>query len=78
MVTAARTLSQVAVHMGVAFATMYAVTGSAAFGGLAAVLEPICNVVVMPLHDKLWEWIGEHLARRQRAASPAGTGAQAA
>lgn len=57
MVTAAKTVSQVAVHMGVAFATMYVVTGSMAFGGLAAILEPICNVIVMPLHDRLWKSI---------------------
>ncbi|GAB3542444.1 hypothetical protein GCM10027343_14430 [Noviherbaspirillum agri] len=57
MVTAAKTTSQIAVHMGVAFATMYVVTGSVAFGGLAAILEPICNVIVMPLHEKLWERI---------------------
>jgi len=57
MVTAAKTTSQILVHMGVAFATMYIVTGSVAFGGLAAVLEPICNVIVMPIHERLWERI---------------------
>jgi uncharacterized membrane protein len=61
MVTAARTASQIGVHMGVAFATMYVVTGSMAFGGLAAVLEPLINVIVMPLHDKLWERIRERV-----------------
>lgn len=61
MVTAAKTTSQIAVHMGVAFATMYVITGSVAFGGLAAILEPICNVIVMPLHEKLWERIRARL-----------------
>ena len=40
--------------MAVAFAVTYSFTGSLAVGGLAAVVEPICNVTLMPLHDKLW------------------------
>jgi uncharacterized membrane protein len=42
-------------HMGVAFSVMYWATGSMAFGGLLAVVEPICNVIVLPFHDQLWE-----------------------
>jgi uncharacterized membrane protein len=61
MVTAARTASQIGVHMGVAFATLYLLTGSMTFGGIAAVVEPICNVIIMPLHDKLWEHIRERV-----------------
>jgi uncharacterized membrane protein len=26
-----------------------------AFGGMAALLEPVCNVILMPLHDRLWD-----------------------
>jgi len=48
-------VSQTAMHAGVAFFVLYFATGSVAFGGMAAVLEPICNVVLMPLHDKLWD-----------------------
>ncbi|KRB94188.1 DUF2061 domain-containing protein [Noviherbaspirillum sp. Root189] len=75
MVTAARTVSQIVVHMAVAFVTLYVVTGSIAFGGLAAILEPICNVIVLPLHDKLWERIrkrvdeGEANAQRSSPAA---------
>jgi uncharacterized membrane protein len=47
--------SLTAMHMGVAFGVLYCATGSVAFGGLAAVLEPVCNVVLMPLHDRVWE-----------------------
>lgn len=54
MVTAARTSSQIATHMGIAFILMYALSGSASFGGLAAVLEPVCNVVLLPVHARLW------------------------
>jgi uncharacterized membrane protein len=48
-------LSLSAMHMGVAFGVLYWATGSLAFGGLAAVLEPVCNVVLMPLHDRVWD-----------------------
>jgi uncharacterized membrane protein len=34
---------------------IYVATGSAAFGGLAAVLEPIANVMLMPMHDRVWD-----------------------
>jgi uncharacterized membrane protein len=47
--------SLTAMHMGVAFGVLYWATGSVAFGGLAAVLEPVCNVVLMPLHDRVWD-----------------------
>ncbi len=57
MVTAAKTTSQIGMHMGVAFGIMYVCTGSIALGGVAAVLEPIVNVTLLPLHDKLWERI---------------------
>ncbi|MBP6020423.1 MAG: DUF2061 domain-containing protein [Burkholderiaceae bacterium] len=46
--------SQLCLHMSVAFIVTYAFTGSFAVGGVAAVVEPICNVTLMPLHDKLW------------------------
>lgn len=48
-------LSQTGLHAGVAFLVMFAATGSAAMGGIAALLEPVCNVLVLPLHDRLWD-----------------------
>lgn len=78
MVTAAKTTSQVLVHMGVAFATMYVLTGSLAFGGAAAVLEPICNVLVMPLHERLWENIRRRVEQRRRQAEEKATSVQPA
>jgi uncharacterized membrane protein len=65
MVTAAKTTSQIAMHMSVAFGITYAFTGSLAMGGAAAVLEPICNVILMPLHDKMWERIRKKVEARQ-------------
>lgn len=65
MVTAARTSSQILLHMGVAFGVMWAATGSLAFGGIAAVVEPICNVALLPLHDRLWLRIQKSINKRQ-------------
>ncbi len=54
MLFLAQKTSQVLLHMSVAFGVTYAFTGSLATGGLAAVLEPVCNVLLLPLHDRLW------------------------
>jgi uncharacterized membrane protein len=48
-------LSQTGLHAGIAFAVMYVATGSLAMGGIAALLEPVCNVVVLPIHDRFWD-----------------------
>ena len=48
-------ISLTCMHMGVAFGVLYCATGSPALGGFAAVLEPVCNVVLMPLHDRAWD-----------------------
>jgi uncharacterized membrane protein len=72
MVIAAKGFSQVLLHMAVAFGVMYAVTGSLAFGGLAALIEPLCNVVLLPLHDRVWLHVRRRLAsRRGRQLKPA-------
>jgi len=55
MAIAAEKLSQTGLHAAVAFSVMYVATGSAAMGGIAAFLEPVCNVLILPLHDRLWE-----------------------
>ena len=51
----AEKVSQAVMHAGVAFGVLYFATGSVAFGGMAALLEPVCNVILMPLHDRLWD-----------------------
>ena len=48
-------ISQTAMHAGVAFLVLFFATGSVALGGMAAVLEPVCNVLLMPVHDRLWD-----------------------
>jgi uncharacterized membrane protein len=66
MVLAAKTTSQMLLHMGVAFGVMYAVTGSVAFGGIAAVLEPLVNVLLLPLHERIWRRIQRRLRVRKK------------
>ena len=65
MVLAAKTTSQILLHMAVAFGVMYAVTGSLAFGGVAAILEPVLNVVLLPLHERLWRAISPRRSGRK-------------
>jgi uncharacterized membrane protein len=68
LVLAGEKVSQTALHSAVAFAVMYWATGSAAYGGIAALLEPVCNVIVLPLHDRLWDNLRARLQRRPALA----------
>lgn len=68
MLLLAQKTSQVLLHMTVAFAVTYGFTGSLAVGGLAAVIEPICNVLVLPLHDRFWTRLK---ARKTQGHGPA-------
>jgi len=61
-------LSQTAMHMAVAFAVIYCATGSAAFGGIAAILEPVCNVLLLPIHDRFWDNLELRLSARSSVA----------
>ncbi len=61
----AQKTSQVMLHMTVAFTVTYVFTGSLATGGVAALVEPICNVVLMPLHDRLWSKSRARALRRR-------------
>ncbi|NML61113.1 DUF2061 domain-containing protein [Massilia sp. RP-1-19] len=63
MVTAAKTLSQVVTHMSIAFGVTWAMTGSAALGGVAALLEPLVNVALLPLHERAWKRLRGSIAR---------------
>ncbi len=69
VVRAGQTVSQVLMHMAVAFGVMYGLTGSIAFGGIAALIEPVCNVALLPLHDKVWARIRRRVAQRRAAAA---------
>lgn len=58
---AAEKVSQATMHAIVAFGVMFGVSGSAACGGIAALLEPVCNVLVMPVHDRWWARLRQRL-----------------
>jgi uncharacterized membrane protein len=76
MVTAARTISQVAMHMAVSFGVLYVLTGSFVADGAAAVLEPLCNVILMPFHDRFWERVKQKAEARGRQTAVAADTAQ--
>jgi uncharacterized membrane protein len=71
MAIAAKKISQVSAHMGIAFGLMYVLTGSVAFGGLAAVLEPVINVVLLPFHERAWHALRKRFASRRLALTAA-------
>ena len=73
MITAAKKVSQVAAHTGIAFSLMYVMTGSVVFGGLAAVLEPVVNVLLLPFHERAWHKLrARAVEARARYAALAG------
>jgi len=63
---AAERFSQSLMHAAIAFGALYMATGSIAFGGLAAVLEPIINVIALPFHDQLFD---RHILGRRALAN---------
>lgn len=63
MVTAAKTLSQVATHFVIAFSVMFVCTGSVLLGGFAALLEPLVNVALLPVHQHYWQRAQRRTAR---------------
>lgn len=73
LAVAGEKISQTGLHAGVAFMVMYVATGSAAMGGIAALLEPVCNVFILPLHDRLWENL-ERSGQVHPACQPAHVG----
>jgi uncharacterized membrane protein len=50
----ARKTSQILTHLAIGFAITYAVTGSVMLGGLAILIEPLLNVLLVPFHERAW------------------------
>lgn len=50
-----KTLSFGAMHISIAFAVTYLLTGSVAVGGAVALVEPVVNTVGYFFHEKLWQ-----------------------
>lgn len=59
---ACKTFSFALVHMMVAFAVGYLMTGSVAVGGALAIVEPLCNTAAYYLHEKVWLKIKQRTA----------------
>jgi uncharacterized membrane protein len=71
---ATKTLTFAAVHMSVAFAVGYAMTGSAAIGGALALVEPLVNTIAYFLHERAWSLVGRagHATTRDHASKKSG------
>ena len=54
-----KTLSFGAMHIGVAFLVVWAMTGNWITGGLVALVEPCVNTVAYHFHEKVWKRMGE-------------------
>jgi uncharacterized membrane protein len=52
-----KTLSFGIVHFTVAFAVVFALTGSLVIGGLVALIEPLVNTLAYHYHEKAWDRI---------------------
>lgn len=50
-------ISQTCLHMTIACSLTYLMTGSWAMGGILALVEPICNVLLLPFHNNIWRRI---------------------
>ncbi len=50
-------------HITVAFAVVYALTGSVVIGGAVALIEPMANTLAYFFHEKIWQRLGH----RQRS-----------
>lgn len=58
MIKMMKIASQLSLHLVVAVAVTYAITGSLALGGAIALIEPVCNVIAGQFHEKAWAKFG--------------------
>ncbi|AQZ96024.1 DUF2061 domain-containing protein [Halopseudomonas phragmitis] len=63
-----KTISFTLMHFTIAFAVVYAMTGSLVLGGAVAVVEPALNSVAFHFHEKVWKRIEQRrqMRREQR------------
>ncbi|WP_323845703.1 DUF2061 domain-containing protein [Microbulbifer magnicolonia] len=61
-----KTISFAIVHMTVAFAVGFLMTGDILVGSALALVEPLCNTVAYYFHEKFWKRLelGRHGAQR--------------
>ncbi|MGD9603573.1 MAG: DUF2061 domain-containing protein [Gammaproteobacteria bacterium] len=64
---AVKTCSFAVVHMCVAFAVAWALTGDWRIGGALALVEPAVNTFAYYLHERGWTWWGRRLLEHFRS-----------
>lgn len=64
--TMIKTATFAVMHFSIAFAVVYAMTGSLLLGGAVALVEPAVNTVAFHFHEKIWK----RIERRRPAPSP--------
>jgi uncharacterized membrane protein len=52
-----KTITFAVMHFSIAFAVVYAMTGSLLMGGAVAIVEPAVNTVAFHFHEKFWKRI---------------------
>lgn len=60
-----KTMSFAVVHVTIAFAVVYALTGSLVLGGAVALIEPAVNTVGYHFHEKVWQRIEQKRQQRR-------------
>ena len=65
-----KTVTFAIMHMSVAFAVVYLMTGSLALGGAVAMIEPAVNTIAYFFHEKVWERFGLGGTSSKNAAEP--------
>lgn len=60
-----KTMSFAVVHVTIAFAVVYALTGSLLLGGTVALIEPAINTVGYHFHEKIWQLIERRRSQRK-------------
>ncbi|NBD95378.1 MAG: DUF2061 domain-containing protein [Gammaproteobacteria bacterium] len=65
-----KTVTFAIMHMSVAFAIVYLLTGSLALGGAVALIEPAVNTVAYFFHEKVWERFGLGSTRKAAPKAP--------
>lgn len=62
-----KTITFAIMHFAIAFAVVYAMTGSLLLGGAVALVEPALNSVAFHFHEKIWTRI-EQARRNAKSA----------
>ncbi|WP_376697493.1 DUF2061 domain-containing protein [Wenzhouxiangella sp. EGI_FJ10305] len=65
-----KTFTFAIMHMTVAFAVVYLMTGSLALGGAVAMIEPAVNTIAYFFHEKVWERLGFRTASNPDHVAP--------